>query len=61
MPKYKVMKKECAYFDAIIEADSPDEARDKADGCGVVWVQDRFAGYAEIPIDMIEEVTDAEI
>ena len=56
------MKKETAYFDAIIEAVSLDEARDKADGGGVVvWVRDEFDGYAEIPLDMIEEVTDAEI
>ena len=62
MPKYRVMKKETAYFDAIIEAVSPDEARDKADGGGVVvWVRDEFDGYAEIPLDMIEEVTDAEV
>ena len=58
MPKYKVIATEYIFKDALIEADSEEEAISKAEEDGVDWVT--VGGEWKIHEDMTFEETDDE-
>jgi hypothetical protein len=61
MAKYKVKATQYVYWDAYIEADSPEEAYQKAKQDDTEWVLYEQAGDWEIYSDVFEEADDEEV
>ena len=62
MPKYKITMKEIKIYDAIIEADTLEDAKNQIDSGDIIgWQEDEEAGWFELGHDhYISAGTDAD-